>query len=349
MEQTHDTPAKGLPGDVEVLTENGFVRLDSLSQTVKVAQIDVRGEISWVVPQEYIQLSYSGDLITFDSKCVTIPIIANHSVAYRSRAIFRKRKRRTSGISRKSGLCLKRMFQMAEAHTFLKDSQGFYIAAGGQVPGAGLLSDFQKFQIAYAADGTLAYVHKRTPTEVVRFALTKRRKQKELERLVISLGFKYVKSKPHCRKGRKGSEPYIQYDVTVPKGSFTKDITQTMPLTSVTSALARGIIAYLPRWDGAVCGDGRVTYSSTKLQEVDYAQALCALCGKQSRVHTITPKAAHLKLAYTIFILDKSHTELRQKHVHQSCYEGMVYGIIVSAGMFIARYGKSTFVTGDCS
>lgn len=66
-------------GDVEILTESGFVRFDELPRGLAVAQVDSQTrDVTFVEPIDYIQNDFVGDLVTFDTQTFGMTCDARH-------------------------------------------------------------------------------------------------------------------------------------------------------------------------------------------------------------------------------------------------------------------------------
>ncbi len=67
--------------DVEILTENGWVRFGDLKEGVKVAQVGDALDISFVIPTELIKEHHDGSLIrVYDGTNVDVLVTPNHSM-----------------------------------------------------------------------------------------------------------------------------------------------------------------------------------------------------------------------------------------------------------------------------
>ncbi len=67
--------------DVEILTENGWVRFGDLKEGVKVAQVGDALDISFVIPTELIKEHHEGSLIrVYDGTNVDVLVTPNHSM-----------------------------------------------------------------------------------------------------------------------------------------------------------------------------------------------------------------------------------------------------------------------------
>ncbi len=67
--------------DVEILTENGWVRFSDLKEGVKVAQVGDALDISFVIPTELIKEHHDGSLIrVYDGTNVDVLVTPNHSM-----------------------------------------------------------------------------------------------------------------------------------------------------------------------------------------------------------------------------------------------------------------------------
>ena len=316
-------------GDTEILTEDGFVRLDTLQENVKVAQVDEYNNVSFVVPSQIVQKPHDGEMVVFKSKRLDVAMTPSHRVAFRPCPVVKDTRHQMP-------------LQIASASEFLTKKGRAYISSGGIASYGNNLSEKQKFHIAFAADGCVLYKHKTTNTFAARFGFSKKRKQVEFERLCCVLGLSFTKGKPRKFDNPKWKDS-INYDVIVPNDFVTKDISDIASLDTVSSNFAREALEYISKWDGTRMTSSTMRFSSKKKIDVDYVQALAALCNTRSKI------GYDVHVFYVDVTFGKTDVVIEKHHVKSRYYKGDVFCVTVPTGMFIARSNNATFVTGNCA
>jgi len=65
-------------GDIEILTKDGFIRFDELSDDIEVAQVGAGCEITFVKPIKLIKKNYCGEIITAQGRNFNLVCDINH-------------------------------------------------------------------------------------------------------------------------------------------------------------------------------------------------------------------------------------------------------------------------------
>lgn len=121
--------------------------------------------------------------------------------------------------------------------------------------------------------------------------------------------------------------------------------------TWILSENADVIFDELEHWDAYRCGPNSIQYSSTVKQNVDMIQALAALSGRSCTVVTKNRDNENpdWNTAYTanIWLTPGKHTEIRREFVSKENFSGKVYCAVTETGFFLVRRNGKVWITGN--
>ena len=320
--------------DTEILTEKGWVTFESLPKDLKVAQYNSDNQdVSFVLPMEYIDKEYQGDLVTFKNmkSGIDITATADHDLLYLH--------------SYKDGLKPSKVkFNDFEPHYRKK-----IITSGWKQEGEWeSLTAKDRFLIALQADGSLDYrikeYGKRTGLKKVSFSLKKERKNERLQAILNELGWEYKKT------FNVVSQSYTWF-VWCPDLTISKTF-EWVNLTKATSLWAEEFIKELMFWDGHdVNKDGQtIYYSSTESSNVDVIQALATFAKvKCTRSIQQDNRKASFKDVHRVWLyLDTYYIPTGRTQKTITNYAGRVMCVSVPTGNIIVRQNNKVAIVGNC-
>mgnify|MGYP001488392671 CR=1 FL=1 len=231
------------PPDVEVLTENGFIRFDQL-QNEKIGQWEEDGKISYVTPERKVVKEFNGKLLEFKHKTMTVRCTPKHTLVKLHPA--------TGKVHRR------------EAWDYV-GTESWSIPRTGVHDGVGVsLTDSEiKLLVAFQADGTFT-------KGAARFMFTKERKAQRLMYLLEDCNIPY---NTHTLESG-GYQFYIEKD-NVPN-YFTKVF--SIPAKDFSVEQKKIFLNEIGHWDGTA-KEGRVRYTSAVLSNVEYVQFMASTSG----------------------------------------------------------------------
>lgn len=229
---------------VEIMTENGFTRFDCLNHEVKVAQWKEDGTIEFVLPDRYVEKDYTGELIEFKHKAITVRCTPKHNLVK---------------IRPQDGTVHRREAWDVEG------SASWYIPRVGlhDGPGVDLTDDEIRLMVAFQADGTFT-------KGAARFSFNKERKEIRLKQLMDACGVPY---NVHDTK-RDRFQAYIE-KANVP-WYFTKEF--NIPVKSYSLHQKKVFVDELACWDGTTADYG-VRHSCVMENNTNYMQEMAVLSG----------------------------------------------------------------------
>jgi uracil-DNA glycosylase len=313
------------PPHVEVLTRQGWVRFDALSDDAEVAQFDPHDEsVAFTRPTAVIRQDYAGDLLTLKTdEQIQLTMTPDH------RVLTRNRKTKSWRVT-------------AAAET---PSDALYYQAGVYVGGTTRMERaLITLLAATQADGNFS------KSEGLRFGFNKKRKYDRLTAALRSLGVGWTEP--------NSASNYVVYLgqttdaadlIAWLKGRLTSNKVFGPWLLDLDRAALDALVEELTFWDG--CYTRGTEYYSSQPVNADWAQTLFALSGVRANrrvYHNGNPNSVDLhvvalpgrRVAYSMTTNAKKTA---------TTYAGKVYCVTVPTGFILVRDGLKISVTGNCS
>lgn len=313
-----------LTGEHEVLTKNGWIRLDKYNQVDAIATFDKDTcDITFEQPNHFTE-SY----VTDEEDLLEIK--GGHF-----NQIVTKKHRLCGKITDKQ------RYKVYEAQNIPVNTKlplnGFYV--GGTTS---FSDDYVRLIVALQADGYIHYIDK-ARTVTVAFGFTKERKITRLEYLLKACNLEYRISKYTPKEGKEvtkffvkeGFDEYMKY-----AGSW---------LLKLTKSNLQTFVSELPYWDGCVRStQTRTSISSSNLTNIIWYQTLIHLCGKTSVISKGIRAEEHHNTNFNVSINKYKHFRVKEDSVKVVKHSGTkVYCPTVSTGFFMIRHKEHIMVTGN--
>jgi len=319
------TEGQCLSGETEVLTPDGWIRLDEYdNQEVMQVDNDVKGQ--FVVPIAYINKEYNGDLIRYDSKNHKFAATPDHNIVYVKDG---KIKKRTFG-------------DMPEA---IKGCIPTAIECDFE--GIDLIENQIALILAISADGSIdvrknsGYNGRYAKSDrYIRFGLKRQRKIVRLRKILDELGIFY-------------SDNAIANECTSICFSCPKwVIGKILPfewMDKLSLNQRKFIIEEMVHWDGNHVKDRKQYEFTSKLFiNATFMQTIAETCGYHS---TIIKKVNEFGTVFKVSVLlNKSSVSWQHKSKYTTTehYDKNVYCVQVPSGMILIRYKNKVSVIGNC-
>lgn len=313
------TEGECFPGDAEVLTPDGWVRLDSYEgQEVLQVTKDLSG--NFVMPIGYIKKSYNGNMHIIrkggNYSSITTP---GHNIVFYDYC----------------GRLTKR--PVSEMPTSIGGSG--YIPTCINMDGEGIQLSYEQIALYLAVSADCTMDHRTTGKRFCRFSVKKQRKFERMKYLLESLGISHYVN-PMCSDGSK------YFGFHTPEWITSK----ILPWEWINKASLKQrefILDELIHWDGNTVNNRTMTEYSTKCYEnAQFVQTLAHLAGKMS---TISKRSNGYGEWYKVSILHSKKGVSWQKGVDEIReYTGNVYCVTVPSGMILVRQEGHITVSGNC-
>jgi hypothetical protein len=325
---------------MEIMTDTGFKRIDSLDKTELIAQFcqDTQ-EISYTTPIRYVKKAYVGSMVEVISDHVlNISVTANHDCLVNKNSNYQKIK--------------------------AQDIKGaFKLPVAGKGAGVeGTLSLTEKFCIAYQADGSVIRPYT-LDTRVVestqaRFGFTPLTgcgstrfsfiKQRKITQFLTDFASLHITEHKDSSKGHK-----IFHVKNVPLASVSKKLRDVFNITNFSQRKAQEFIEYVSLWDGWKQGVNGIGYGSTNYDNACFVQEVAILAGYRAVLtKTVDNRSATFNDYYKVSIKTSSsfvNGQVWNKNKQITPYSGDVYCVTVPKGNIIVRREGKVCITGNCS
>ena len=338
-----------LRGDAEVLTIDGWKRIDSVTTEDTVATWDRDTEkIIWDHPYETVKKYYKQMIRIKYEKYQTLGMLVSpdHRLPIRKQTDGRKQ---INGVRKLVG----REWVLADttaAKINLNAFQHFITAARNGTDKENQLTDLERIYISIQADGCFRQEY--NGERLYRMAFKKDRKKIRFEELCTGAGVTMTKINHH-ENSHSASVNEQRYTVkVVPE---CKNFWNCFDITSFGKEKAQQFIDEISLWDGScpeTCGILNRRYVTTNLNNAKFAQAVAVIAGVTSSLQVRQPGNGEQKLTcYIIDFLDRDYraTQSCTKTVEE--YDDYAYCINVPTSYFVVRDAdsQSVMITGNCA
>lgn len=304
-------------GDVEILTERGFLRFDALPDNCKVAQIDPdTHEMTMVLPDRVIRRSHEGVVIDIESVSgIDISVTPNHDLLmYRKDGSWKKR--------RAGEVNFNHLWRMR--------------GAAGRGDGRDVLTPWERLQTAFQADGN---AHSKSSAA---FSFAKQRKIDRFLRLMEEGSFSFNEVKD-TREGRR------RFIVTKVPG-LSKRMRDVLDYNELSAVGCRALVHECIAWDGSEISHSLGYYSSTVEDNTDYFQEVCIRAGLRARkTLQVDDRSATFNDVHRLFIrLGEPTIDTQNFSKTERPFSGTVYCVTVPTGCIVVRRSGKPVVIGNC-
>ncbi len=304
----------------DILTENGFIPFEDLGNE-RVAQYHMDGSISFTHIDEKICDEFEGNLISFQNYGTYHSVVTpNH---------------RCVTFNERGGGSL----EITMAEKLSPCNRRFPVS--GVLKGTRSLTDFERLQIAYQADGDLLNKGFKngdvTDNIGYLFSFKKERKIVRIRELLIRLAVDYTETVI--------GSGFTNFYIRVPKETpLSKDF-NWFSLSEISGKWAEEFIEELQYWDGPTRPKG-IVYTTTNQFNANQVVLLSHLCGKRADLYP-APETENRKESYQVHISEKSYVIGKTIEKTEEYYKGKVYCVGVPTGMIVVRYNGKIAVSGN--
>lgn len=315
----------------EILTELGWVLFSELQEGLKVAQFRDSG-IDYVLPESYISQDYSGEMVHFyDLKGrLDLVVTPNH------RMVITKPSGDLELIEAKDvKTCYKRDMLRCGISSIVSED----------------LTPFERFLIAFQADGSFPSSHKKTKINVcgyttARFNFQKERKTERLSKICASANLEYTIHKEPKRGVLLNQVTfYVKVPNTLKLHKYFKD--WVVPAKK-SKKWCTDFIEELSHWDATIRSKTRIKYDTCIESNAHIVQHISILCGKGCTYGVYVDKRKeHFSDVHSLTIIDKPRLGGQSIRKEVINYSGKVYCVKVPSGMLVIRRNRKVLICGN--
>ena len=309
--------------DTEILTENGWVRFEDLTEGVKVAQVGDNLEVSFVLPLQLVKEQHEGSLLRVqDGTNVNVLVTPNHSMV----------------VSRKvstgwSDDLIKIQASDLPLHSEVRMFKGAY----NQAVGRNELTPSEKLMVANQADGL-----KNRKGSTLEFHFKKQRKVTKLLSILQEGLFSY--NLVYRNDGSVTIRVKTENVFTNP--DFVSDSFDWVNPTTRTSEWLNAFLEEVSCWDSSKRTDTSFTYSNTNKADAEVVFLCATLCGKSAFIKEYARGGARQN-HFTVHIHGKNHFTTQAVTITEEAYSGLVYCALVPTGRLMVRSNGRSLVCGN--
>ncbi len=319
-----DETAWCLSGDIEVLTSNGFVRLDSdllNNYNGDIAQLNTETHIvEWVKPLKWIVKDYKGEIYEINKSSISLACDPDHQFYGKWTSGNRYYKRSIKEITL-TGIAIP---------IIISGQEGFDISDHDLI----LLA-------AYLSDGSKRYNR-------INFKVSKRHKINELNKL--NYIWSHEDYKVYGNKNRTTIYSFKLPDVF--KHILDKD--KTLKWSFVSSLSQKQCKLFTDTYslfDGTVRFNTKTIFTSDK----ELAESLCYISTMAGYKTTpfetkMVSKNCKIDKLYNVYISNNKHKYICKNNIVKKQFDGKLYCVTVPSGVFIIRDRIGNILpVGNCS
>lgn len=322
------TEGQCLTGDAEVLTPQGWVRLDEYNNQ-KVLQVNADMSADFVIPTAYIKKQYNDNL--FIAKGIRTSYYGSMTKDHNFVYIDNKNRLHRQPVNQLPN------YPAAKIPTaVLSNGSGLHLS-----------KDQIALYLAVSADASIDI--RKNGTRYCRFTVKKDRKYIRIKGILDRLGISYFDN-PHANgNGSKNIGTYKYIGFRAPDWIASKELPMAW-VELATIEEKRFIIEEMAYWDGNFVNGRTFTEFSASIEHnADFMQAISSTAGIMSTKRMRSAATDKHKARYNVKILhNKSYVTMQKNIFVQEKYSGLVYCVTVPTGMFLVRQNNKISVTGNC-
>ena len=317
------------PGDAEVMTADGWVRLDKYNDT-EVMQVNSDGSCEFAMPIAKIAHEYNGEFVVTDrGGNYYSATTSDHNIVVNTCGTLVKRK----------------VGDMPNSIEGTIPTTAIY--CGGD--GIDLSDDEIRLFVAFSADGCYnnASYYVKSNKKRIRFIFAKKRKFDRLKEILERIGIEYTETKHEYDRYTTGIKYYIGFE---DKKKYLNKVFPWQWIKDMTKHQREVFLDELCFWDGYKFNNRNMgEYYSEIKSNVDFVQAMCHTSGFMA---TIKHRKDREKNCSVSMLYSKNHVSWQNMWSSGSAkrikYSGMVYCLTVPSGMLVVRQNEKIAVTGNC-
>lgn len=307
-------------GETEILTNEGYKRIDSLTKKEKIAQYNDDGTIEFVTPLKYIEKEYEGDMYN-------VEIAHNRHINMSPNHV--------------QPLYYPNSETIKEDYIKNINFNGYKkIIVSGKGKGSKTrLSIMDKIAILSQADGTLQNCFKNYNYWTIQ--LKKERKIKRFLEIMSEAQIEWKRIKKCNGKDR--------FSYKTPS-NITKKLSTYFNLEDMSESYCKDFINEVSLWDGYTFKNGQKYYSSKIKENVDFVASVGILGGfRTNQSIQKDNRSDKFNDIYRLYLKEDcvySSSRKCKKNIYH--FNGKIYCVKVPSQKIILRANGYAFISGNC-
>lgn len=323
--------------ETELLTNNGWMSFKDLTHDTLVAQFNKDETIEFIKPSRIVEYDRDDYMIHFTNKkgTIDIKVTPDHRMMHKNHY-----KGKLPGEIQESLAKDIKLYPRRE-----------FIVAGKKINGRSKLTPYERFLIAFQADGSLP--DKRHTGELVGYlkvtiGIKKQRKVDRLRKILNDTNLIYNEPPPDSRG-------MVYFKINA-KLDITKEF-NWVDLDSVNYEWCQEFIKETSNWDGSkkyendpdYDDDSSLLYDTTNKSCADAVHSISIMAGYRCKMtRKIDNRKESYKDIYRLFILTNTNV-IDSQTVNKDYvpYNDKVYCVTVNSGMIITRRNGCVMISGN--
>lgn len=313
-----------VPGDTEVLTEQGWKRLDEW-QGGAIAQVDTDQRITFDDAERFVGPTVS-EWAVADARYMQCAFTLGHSVPYLQHGTFAWNALPAGDAMQRGSL---------------------YVPIGGKLDTQGSITPEQmRVLVMIQADGS--YCTDTAQGRQMTVFVKKERKIRRARKILDAAGVIYRESTFPSHPG------YVRF--TVAARDYPEWMTPERKvfgawLLDSTPEARQAFVGEITEWDGGYNGATQRTYTSSVKENVDWAVTLCHLTERSASIceNPANQRGGYDRQAnYVVSIRSRAHAQIKRgQWLHADNTPQRTYCAKTKTGYWLARANGRIFVTGN--
>lgn len=326
--------------ETEVLTTNGWKRIDEITLDDKVMASNINGVGAFVNPKEIHIYDYNDNISKFEGKNVSQFVTKQHRMLLQDRKGKRFVKR-VQDIETPSNVLT---YGMINALSNTKNNER-------------KITTYERFLIALQADGSIYREYIDENGKIINknrngkngfisttFSFKKERKINRLVEILKELNFEYTLANYENNKEQTLITVKVPNDLIISK-SFNDWIT----LEELTYDFSREFINELKYWDGWDYENPTFGYDTTNQENAKLVEIIGFIGGYKTSFNIQKSNEINEKDCYRLTFNSKKNYSARNGIIRtEEHYNGKVYCLSVEGEFFAIRHNGKVSITGNC-
>ncbi|MDE2097533.1 MAG: hypothetical protein KGL39_09830 [Patescibacteria group bacterium] len=298
-----------VPGNAEVLTKDGWVRIDSIRPGIQIAQYD-KGDITFEACSPF-KTEYQGDWYIGKGEQFDVKYTDGHRVPYLTKYLDWSGCAPAALVSTKSNIA---------------------IPLSGRLRNGIITFSYPRLLVSVLADGSYE-------GNLVRISFKKKRKIERFIHLADTYGIDYWENSTKPEYRRFVFRRPADWPSEKKWGTWVYNLEENCAETMIEES---------KYWDAHIRGESFMFLSADKFQ-ADLVATLAHLTGRAATIRRMEQSKESWSdtTMWFVNIKPRNYARIDKKHWSKESYAGDVYCVTVPSSYFLMRYNEKICITGN--